>query len=327
MRSFKVLIRELRGFLILWLTQSFSALGSAMTNFRLIVWSLPGAGCSTHHSALSVCSYAPHVVMSIFAGALSDRWNKKAVMLTSDSFAALCTVAVLVLLQAGRLEIWHLYCLTALNGLMNTVQQPAADEALSADARKTLPESQRPSFARQLSDQHADADVCHGTVGAGRHPCRHFVRSVHLFCRVSVAAVSGEAARSPLRRCPCRERALLRARQGLRFKAGQRASHLILFPRRHQFHRVGLQRGIPRHAAFPPMRRRGCSGCRQHRYGSRAAFGQCRRLGAAAAQKPCAGGLVIPGCWAASNGKLFLLLAAASPSGVWARYWAGPPSR
>ena len=33
MRSFKVLIRELRGFLILWLTQSFSALGSAMTNF------------------------------------------------------------------------------------------------------------------------------------------------------------------------------------------------------------------------------------------------------------------------------------------------------
>lgn len=71
------------------------------------------------------------VVMSIFAGALSDRWNKKAVMLASDSFAALCTVAVLVLLQAGQLEIWHLYCLNALNGLMNTVQQPAADVAIS----------------------------------------------------------------------------------------------------------------------------------------------------------------------------------------------------
>ena len=109
MRSFKVLIRELRGFLILWLTQSFSALGSAMTNFALIVWSYQAQGSALTTALLSVCSYAPYVVMSIFAGALSDRWNKKAVMLASDSFAALCTVAVLVLLQAGRLEIWHLY--------------------------------------------------------------------------------------------------------------------------------------------------------------------------------------------------------------------------
>ena len=131
MRSFKVLIRELRGFLILWLTQSFSALGSAMTNFALIVWSYQAQGSALTTALLSVCSYAPYVVMSIFAGALSDRWNKKAVMLASDSFAALCTVAVLVLLQAGQLEIWHLYCLNALNGLMNTVQQPAADVAIS----------------------------------------------------------------------------------------------------------------------------------------------------------------------------------------------------
>lgn len=44
---------------------------------------------------LVVCSYAPYVLLSIFAGALSDRWNKKAVMLTCDSVAALTTVAVL----------------------------------------------------------------------------------------------------------------------------------------------------------------------------------------------------------------------------------------
>jgi predicted MFS family arabinose efflux permease len=69
--------------------------------------------------------------MSIFAGALSDKWNKKTTMLISDSFAALCTVVVLVLMQTGKLEIWHLYCLNALNGLMNTIQQPAADVTIS----------------------------------------------------------------------------------------------------------------------------------------------------------------------------------------------------
>ncbi|GFZ30241.1 hypothetical protein CSC2_07670 [Clostridium zeae] len=131
MNSFKTSIKELRSFLILWLTQAFSALGSSMTNFALIIWSYQQHGSALITALLSVCTYVPYVVMSIFAGALSDKWNKKITMLISDSFAALCTVAVLVLLKTGRLEIWHLYCLNALNGLMNTIQQPAADVTIS----------------------------------------------------------------------------------------------------------------------------------------------------------------------------------------------------
>ena len=122
---------ELRSFFLLLLTQSFSALGSAMTSFALIVWSYEAHGSALTSALLSVCSYAPYVVMSVFAGALSDKWNKKFTMLAADSFAALCTVAVLVLLQTGKLQVWHLYCLNALNGLMNTVQQPAADVTIS----------------------------------------------------------------------------------------------------------------------------------------------------------------------------------------------------
>lgn len=131
MNKLKILFRELHGFLILWSTQSFSALGSSMTSFALIIWSYQQQGSALSTALLSVCSYLPYVVLSIFAGALSDKWNKKVTMLVSDSFAALCTVAVLFLLQTGRLEIWHLYCLNALNGLMNTVQQPAADVTIT----------------------------------------------------------------------------------------------------------------------------------------------------------------------------------------------------
>ena len=127
MQTFKTTVKELHGFLILWSTQFLSTLGSAMTGFALIIWSYQQQGSALTTALLTVCSYAPYVMMSIFAGALSDHWNKKIIMLVSDSFAALCTVAVLLLLQTGRLEIWHLYALNALNGLMNTVQRPAAD--------------------------------------------------------------------------------------------------------------------------------------------------------------------------------------------------------
>lgn len=123
--------RSLRPFLILWSTQSLSALGSSMTAFALVLWSYQARGSALSTALLSVCSYAPYVAMSIFAGALSDRWDKKRTMLVCDTFAALCTLAVLALAESGNLELWHLYLVNALSGLMNTVQQPAADVAVT----------------------------------------------------------------------------------------------------------------------------------------------------------------------------------------------------
>lgn len=122
---------EMRQFLVLHMTQALSALGSAMTNFALIVWSYQAEGSALVTALLSVCSYAPYVLMSMFAGALSDRWDKRRTMLACDAFAAACTVAVFVLMRTGMLRIWHLYVLNALNGLMNTVQQPAGDVAVT----------------------------------------------------------------------------------------------------------------------------------------------------------------------------------------------------
>ena len=127
----KSIFKGLHTFIILWATQGLSALGSSMTSYALVIWSYQEQGSALATSLLAVCSYAPYVLLSIFAGALSDRWNKKITMLACDTFAALCTFSVLILLLTGRLELWHLYVLNALNGLGNTLQQPASDVAVS----------------------------------------------------------------------------------------------------------------------------------------------------------------------------------------------------
>lgn len=124
--------REMKTFLILWLTQTFSALGSAMTSYALVLWSYERQGSALVTALLMVSSYAPYVLCSIFAGALSDRWDKRKTMLACDAIAALTTVGTLVLLRTGMLQVWHLYLLNALNGLMNTVQQPASEVATTA---------------------------------------------------------------------------------------------------------------------------------------------------------------------------------------------------
>lgn len=114
---------------MLWSTQTLSALGSGMTSYALVLWLYLRSGSALKTALLSVCSYSPYVVMSIFAGALSDRWNKKHTMLVCDLLAALSTVIVFVLIKTDSLTAWHLYVLNALNGLMNTIQQPAGEVA------------------------------------------------------------------------------------------------------------------------------------------------------------------------------------------------------
>lgn len=124
-------IYELKTFLTLWATQSLSQLGSAMTGFALTLWLYQKTGSALQTALLSICSYAPYVVLSIFAGALSDRWDKKKTMLACDTFAACCTLGILFLLKTDLLRPAHLYILNAVTGLMNTVQQPASEVAMT----------------------------------------------------------------------------------------------------------------------------------------------------------------------------------------------------
>ena len=64
---------------------------------------------------LTICYYALYVIMSIFAGALTDRFDKKKTMLVCDLLAVMCTITIFVLYKADALMIWHLYALNAVS--------------------------------------------------------------------------------------------------------------------------------------------------------------------------------------------------------------------
>lgn len=142
-------LRELKNFLILWSTQSVSQLGSSITAFALTLWLYEKTGSSLSTAALTICSYAPYVLMSIFAGALTDRFDKKKTILVCDVLAVFCTIVVFGLHSTNRLLVWHLYVLNAISGLMNTVQQPASEVAMTI----IIPEKyyQQTSGLRSLS--------------------------------------------------------------------------------------------------------------------------------------------------------------------------------
>ncbi len=106
--------KGLRDFLILWSSQFVSSLGTAMTNFALIVWVYGREGTASSITLLSVFSLLPSILFSFIAGTIADRWDKKRTMLMTDAFAALGTVVVFSLYLSNSEVLWLIMFLNRL---------------------------------------------------------------------------------------------------------------------------------------------------------------------------------------------------------------------
>ncbi len=119
----------LRDFFVLWGSQTLSSLGTAMTNFALIIWVYGQGGTASSITSMTICSFLPTILFRFIAGTFADRWDKKWIMLVSDLLAACGTLTILLLHSLSSLEIWHLYVINFLLSLMNSFQVPAANVA------------------------------------------------------------------------------------------------------------------------------------------------------------------------------------------------------
>ena len=118
-----------RTFVVVWAGQLVSNVGSSMTAFALGLWVFGETGSATQLATIILASRLPMLVMSPFAGALVDRWNRRRAMIISDTGAAVGTLATALLLATGTLEIWHLYVTLAFSGIFQTFQFPAYSAA------------------------------------------------------------------------------------------------------------------------------------------------------------------------------------------------------
>ena len=117
-------------YIIFWLSQSVSQLGSAMTGFALILWAYTKSNSALTVSLMSFCSYVPYIIVSLFAGSFVDSHSKKKIMLAADTAAAVCSVGVLLLYLGDGLQIWHIYLVTGIICFMNAFQSPASAVAI-----------------------------------------------------------------------------------------------------------------------------------------------------------------------------------------------------
>lgn len=128
----------MRVFILIWFGQLVSLIGSGLTGFALGVWVYQRTGSVTQFALISLSTTLPLILISPLAGTLVDRWNRRWVMLFSDSGAGLSTLAIALLLVAGRLEVWHIYLATAVSSTASAFQWPAYTAATTLLVPKHL---------------------------------------------------------------------------------------------------------------------------------------------------------------------------------------------
>lgn len=122
----------MRTFLIVWIGQLASMLGSEMTNFAITIWAWSVTGQVTPLSFILFFTQTPKVIAALFGGVLVDRYDRQKIMQIADLLAGCSTIAILFLFLSDSLEIWHLYFTGAVNGLFGFLQSLAYSASLSS---------------------------------------------------------------------------------------------------------------------------------------------------------------------------------------------------
>ncbi len=124
-------INELKNFYIFSLGQFVSQFGSKLSSYGFILWAYKESNSVLTTSLLGACYLVPEIFFSFIAGGISDSWNKKSIIILSDTMAGFLSLLVLMLFSFDILEVKHLYIINFLLGIGDAFQNPASEVVIS----------------------------------------------------------------------------------------------------------------------------------------------------------------------------------------------------
>jgi DHA3 family macrolide efflux protein-like MFS transporter len=112
-------------FAIIWSGQFLSVLTSTIVNFAVILWISIETGSAEMLAWAAIAALLPQALLGPVSGVFIDRWNRKYVMMLSDSFISLCTLVLALLFWLGVAEMWHIFILLGLRSAGSAFHMPA----------------------------------------------------------------------------------------------------------------------------------------------------------------------------------------------------------
>lgn len=121
----------MRTFFVVWAGQLVSLIGTNLTGFGLSIYVFQQTGSVTQLATVMLASQLPQILITPFAGALVDRWDRRKAMILADAGAGIGTIVLVVLYVTGSLALWNIAIAVAISGLFQAFQWPAYQASMA----------------------------------------------------------------------------------------------------------------------------------------------------------------------------------------------------
>ena len=116
---------NLRKFILLWAGELISSIGGGLTSFGLGVYIFQQTGSAANMALITLLGFLPTLLLSVPAGALADRYDRRLLMMIGDGCSALGIVFILVCMMNGGASLAQICIGVLISSVFSALLEPA----------------------------------------------------------------------------------------------------------------------------------------------------------------------------------------------------------
>ena len=114
-----------RKFLLLWVGELISSIGGGLTSFGLAVYVFNETGSAASMAVVSLLAFLPTLLLSVPAGVLADRHDRRLLMMIGDGFSGLGIVYILVCMLGGGASLLQICIGVSVSSVFSALLEPS----------------------------------------------------------------------------------------------------------------------------------------------------------------------------------------------------------
>lgn len=112
-------------FMLLWAGELVSAIGGGLTSFGLGVYVFNQTGSAASMALVTLLAFLPTLLLSVPAGVLADRYDRRLLMMIGDGCSALGIIYILVCMIRGEAALYQICIGVFISSVFSALLEPA----------------------------------------------------------------------------------------------------------------------------------------------------------------------------------------------------------
>lgn len=118
-------------FLLLWFGELISSIGGGLTSFGLGVYIFEKTGSASAMALVTLLGFLPTLVLSVPAGVLADRHDRRLLMIIGDGLSAVGVFFILMCMLNGGAELWQICVGVTISASFSALLEPSYKATIS----------------------------------------------------------------------------------------------------------------------------------------------------------------------------------------------------